>query len=412
MSKTIKYNKLNENIEQAILDCKDRNYANRLKEFLKQKPEKYTYFEDKGKYFINSFFPSIPGEAYNRLVSGMNKVSNEIRVPLQADIVVTGKCHCKCWHCFRTEYQSEDMSKEKIVDCMHQLYEMGTVNIGITGGEPMLRPDILQIIQAIPNGMEGQLYTTGLGIDEKFAKELAHTRLTRCIISLDHYDEKIVCKARNYEYAFQNAVNACKALAKVNIFTTVTLCITEELLDSEALKAYMDFAKYLAVSEVRIVMQIPQGKLKEKNISRIYGQALKFIRNMQITYNEDESYPALFNFSEFENIKYFGCSAGGSYITINNDGKVTPCVAVPLAFGSVYKEEIQNIYSRMKEYFNCSNAACYGIASGNVIRKEKLDTGIPPLSYHDSAYVAEKCKLLMKQSTIFKFCKDEGLKTI
>ncbi len=400
-----RYIKLNDDVKREMLKCSEI-VTEKLIKFFSMKNEKYTYFSSSNKFFINSFLPSISGGAWNRLLAGINGIANENkRIPLQADIVVTGKCYCKCWHCFRAEYETEDMPFEKIIDCIYQLHRMGTANIGITGGEPMLRADIMDILKSIPEGMEGQLYTTGIGIDAAFVKELEKTNVTRCIISLDHFNEEKVCLKRNNNQAFVNALNAFKLLKESNIYTTATLCVTEELLEEEFFKKYMNFTKSLGISEVRLVMQIPQGMLKEKNLGRVYGKALNFVKNIQEFYNQDESYPTVLNFSEFESFRYFGCGAGSSYITINNDGRITPCVAVPLSFGSVYEESISDIYTNMEKYFPCTNGVCYGIASGNVIKKQQITIDIPPLSYQKSIEVAQKCDIVSREAAVFKACK-------
>lgn len=224
-------------------DCLDEKNL----DFFYEKNEKYNYNTESTKSFINSFFPSIPSMAWDRMVKSISEISNyKKHVPMQADIVVTGKCHCNCWHCFRSKYVNKDeMTLENIKKCITSLYNLGTSTIGITGGEPMLRKDIYEIIKLIPKGMEGQLYTTGHNIDENFAAKLKDTNLTRCIISLDNYKEDVVCKLRNNKNAFVDALTAIKALVKYNIYTAVTVCVTEELLVDDELYKYIKFVTNL-----------------------------------------------------------------------------------------------------------------------------------------------------------------------
>lgn len=358
----IKYISVNEEISNAMTKCNNIKTAERLVSFFQKQDEKYTYDTDKSKYYINSFFPTFPSKAWERMVNGISEISNyNKRVPLQADIVVTGRCHCKCWHCFRAKHNKNDLTLDKIKEVMESLNNLGTSVVGITGGEPMLREDILEIIKAIPNEMEGHLYTTGYGITEEFAKNLKNSNITRCIISLDHYDEEIVCNSRNNENAYSDATNAVKLLAKNNIYTAVTVCINENLSDPDKLEKYFDFVKDLGASEIRIVMQIPQGKLENKNVGRIYAQNIDMVKSFKRKYNKKENFPTIVNFCEIESSNYFGCNAGANYIAINNDGYVTPCVAVPLSFGSVYENKLENIYNKMGKYFLESESLLWNI---------------------------------------------------
>ena len=73
-----------------------------VSKFIFLKDERINYNIQENRYFVNSFYPSFPSESWKRIVKGFSDIINKgIRVPIQADIVVTGKCHCKCWHCFR-----------------------------------------------------------------------------------------------------------------------------------------------------------------------------------------------------------------------------------------------------------------------------------------------------------------------
>lgn len=406
MKDAIKFITLNEDIMNAMSQVDNKPEASHLIEFFKSVNEKYTFSQSENKYFINSFFPSFPSKAWNRTIKWYTDITqNNQRSPMQADLVVTGKCHCSCWHCFRAKHNDVDLDLDTIRSCIDQLYKMGASTIGITGGEPMLRDDIVDIINLIPDGIEGQLYTTGHLIDDNFANVIKNSNVTRCIISLDHYDKKSVSDMRNYDNAFDDVLNAIEILNKHNIYTAVTVCITQKLLKQEELKKYFEFAKQLSVDEIRVIMPIPQGKLEGQNFSRLYSDAIRYIKQFKKDNANDVNSPAVVNFCELESANYLGCSAGANYISINNDGNVTPCVALPFAFGNVHDESIQDIFDKMSKYFPHSGRVCYGKISGRVLRQENIDTSITPLPISTSIQVAEKCKISNERAAFFKINK-------
>ena len=210
-------------IESVMLKSGKLDIIQKIADFFKQNPEKYTHDVLMERYFINSFFPSFPSPAWSKLAESLGKIVHGERIPFQVDMVVTGDCHCSCWHCFRAKHDNQELSSEVIKKFMAQASELGTASIGITGGEPMLREDIVDIIQSIPDGMEGQLYTTGYRVDKDFLNSVKGTNLTRVIVSLDHYDENIMCKRRGNDHAFKDALNAIEILSDQNIYTAVTL---------------------------------------------------------------------------------------------------------------------------------------------------------------------------------------------
>ncbi|MEN2777087.1 radical SAM protein [Acetivibrio clariflavus] len=398
-----RYIEMNNEIWDAMKKCDNSENVENLIEFLKNKNDKYSYNKETGKYYLNSFFPSFPGAAWNRFINGIYEVAKyNKRIPFQADITVTGKCHCKCWHCFRADHISEDLEFEKIRECIMSLYKLGTASVGITGGEPMLREDILEIIRLIPDGMEGQLYTTGHRIDETFVSKIKETNLTRCIISLDHFEESKACKLRNNPDAFKEAVHAIDLLTKNNVYTAVTVCITNDLMKQGAINKYFEFVKDLGVHEIRVILPIPQGNLEGKEVGSFYGRAMGLVKQLRREYASRKDFPTIVNFCEFESEDYFGCGAGANYISINNDGAVMPCVAVPLSYGNVYDDTLENIFENMKECFPTSDCVCFGIASGRIISKENIDTSKKPLPQKISVEIAKKCRVATERAAIFK----------
>lgn len=385
-----------------LMSTPDRNVGESLGRFLQEKGEQVTYIIEDDKYYVNSFLPSFPSEAWNRLSSSINAIgAMEKRIPIQCDIVVTGACHCACWHCFRKGYKEGNLSKEIIIEIMNSLKEMGTSTVGITGGEPMLREDILDIINLIPDGIEGQLYTTGHLIDEVFVKSLKKTNLTRCIISLDHFDSHQAGELRMYKDAHSEAVSAINLMVKNGIYTAVTMCVTENLLENNGIEDYFEFLKDIGVHEIRVVMQIPQGAIKEKKVGRIYGTAIRHVRRLRKAYREKTGYPVVVNFCEIESSNYFGCGAGVNYISINNDGALTPCVAVPLGFGNVYDSPLKELFMDMEAYFPTTNGSCYGIASSSIMNKNDIAKNNKPFNHEASIDVAKQCNFKNEQASIF-----------
>ena len=407
MSRNYVYTELTNAIEQAMLVGGLESESTQISHFIAEHGERFHFDPEKERYFINSFYPSFPGKAWERFVQGGYKmVSQNTRIPIQADIVVTGRCHCHCWHCFRIKDQKTDLTLREIHGIMSDLYDMGTATVGITGGEPMLRDDICDIIKLIPDGIEGQLYTTGHKITLDFAKFLSNTHITRVIISLDHYQENTANSMRNYSNAFAEAENAIRCLVKAGVYTAVTVCITERLLNRSALKCYFDHVCKLSPDEIRVILPIPQGNLEGKSVTRLYSQAIDFIKDIKREFATKKNYPGVVNFCEFESASYMGCSAGANYISINNDGLVTPCVAVPLSFGNIRENSLKKIFKDMERYFPKSGRVCYGKTSGRVMTRSKVDTTITPLNPEVSKKIASMCTASSHRAALFDcFCK-------
>ncbi|BDU51597.1 radical SAM/SPASM domain-containing protein [Haliovirga abyssi] len=356
------------------------------------KVQKFTEDLVHNRTYVNCMFPSFPGRAWDRFFEGTYRVSKGENVPLWMDIVVTGRCHCNCWHCFRSSYKDNgDLEIEVIKRTIDEAYEAGTTVIGITGGEPMLRDDILDILKLIPDGMEGLFYTTGYKIDNSFAKKLSKTNVTRCLISLDHYDEKIVNTMRGYPKAYEMTMTAIKALKEANIYTGVTLCVTDDLCDREVFYKYINFVRELGADEIRVILPIPQGNLEGKNYKRLYINAMKWTREIHEKSLKNPNYPNILLFSQLESHNFIGCGAGYTYVTINNDGALTPCVCVPLTFGNVKEDGFISAYSKINSLFKGTGKTCYGKRVSKAMKEEIKDGMLAPYNEEVSKKIANKC---------------------
>ncbi|MBC1225815.1 GTP 3',8-cyclase MoaA [Listeria booriae] len=111
-------------------------------------------------------------------------------------ISVTDRCNLRCVYCMPEEGMTflpheEVLSKDEIIDFMKIMVGYGIKKVRITGGEPLLRTDIVDIIaglSAIPE-IEDIAVTTNAMYLVKKAEALKEAGLTRVNISLDSLQE-------------------------------------------------------------------------------------------------------------------------------------------------------------------------------------------------------------------------------
>ena len=106
-------------------------------------------------------------------------------------ISLTPKCNLNCMYC-HAEGEVEPgslMSAEDIREIMRvaKLFEMRSIKF--TGGEPLMRDDLVEIVSMVPDGMEASMTTNGT-ILEDVAQDLKDAGLSRVNISLDSLKPK------------------------------------------------------------------------------------------------------------------------------------------------------------------------------------------------------------------------------
>ena len=78
---------------------------------------------------------------------------------------ITGRCNYRCQHCFMSapEARYGELSHAAVLDIARQIGECGVPRVSLTGGEPLLRPDFLDIVAELTRQDVAitQLYTNG-----------------------------------------------------------------------------------------------------------------------------------------------------------------------------------------------------------------------------------------------------------
>ncbi|MRR38014.1 hypothetical protein EG829_25870 [bacterium] len=137
-------------------------------------------------------------------------------------------------------------------------------------------------------------------------------------------------------------------------------------------------------------------------------KAGQIVRKVKEDTRDDEDVPNILSLSEFESSSCFGCGAGSSYISVNNNGQVVPCVAVPLSLGSIHDTDLKDIYSAMGACFGSPGATCLGRHLGKVMRREGYSSETHPYPCSDSWRLASLCAGRSNQADLFKHLNGKG----
>jgi len=101
-------------------------------------------------------------------------------------ISLTPKCNLKCIYCHREGEikPAAELSKEEIAEILRVAAKFEIRSVKFTGGEPLLRPDIIDIIRSVPKTMESSMTTNGTLL-ARLAQPLKDAGLKRVNVSID-----------------------------------------------------------------------------------------------------------------------------------------------------------------------------------------------------------------------------------
>lgn len=102
---------------------------------------------------------------------------------------ITGKCNFRCSHCYSnssSDCRDEELSLEEVKAIIDEFASIKVPVILLSGGEPLMRTDIFEIIEyAKSKGIKSSLSTNGSLIDDEAAKKLRKLNMGYVGISLD-----------------------------------------------------------------------------------------------------------------------------------------------------------------------------------------------------------------------------------
>jgi MoaA/NifB/PqqE/SkfB family radical SAM enzyme len=331
--------------------------------------ERVLEFQD--QYVVNSWVPPIPSEAFLTFIrGGLSKETlfsdlayTRRSAPLSAHLCITARCMYRCAHCgATTPDRRAELTKQQWIGVMAQLQDLGVAYIGISGGEPLLRDDLEEILASIDQRSTTLMFTNGYGYTLPRARAIKDAGLFYSAISLDSpYPEEHNAVRRHAE-AFDRAIAAIHNSREAGLYTMISSVVFRRDLTGPRLDDLYQLAKEHGVYEVRVHQPIPRGALTDSETAeQIVWKTEDVDRwfDMQEAANQADHGLKVSSFPYTEGPRKFGCNAGRLHLYISATGDVWPCDFIPMTFGNVLEEDIGAIYRRMQAAMGIPRRRCW-----------------------------------------------------
>lgn len=276
-------------------------------------------------------------------------------VPLIMSWNVTRECNMKCSHCYINasgKKLDNELNTDEAKKVMDQIYQVSRPLLILSGGEPLLRPDIYELIKyGSKIGLKMGLGSNGSLIDEAAARKLKAAGVATVSISLDSNIPEQHDEFRGVAGAWQKAVNACKALRKNGMLVQVNTTLTQQ--NYSQIDDIMTLAESIGVENFHLFFLVPTGRgTKLTDISpRQYEEmiAKTFAKTANHTLNVRPSCaPQFMRIARGMGLDMRqwirGCIAGMYYCRIYPNGDVTPCPYLPVKLGNITEKSFKEIW--------------------------------------------------------------------
>ncbi|MDR0493132.1 MAG: radical SAM protein [Nitrososphaerota archaeon] len=308
-------------------------------------------------------------EYYLKLAYSPQAQKTERFVPLVMSWNVTRECNLKCSHCYLNADEkklSNELSTQEGKQLMDQIHEVSRPLLVLSGGEPMLRPDIFELIEyGAKKGIKMGLGSNGYLIDDAVAKKLKTSGIATVSISLDSHIPAQHDEFRGVDNAWERAVNACKSLRKNNVLVQVNTTLTHE--NYNQIDDIMSLAESIGVENFHLFFLVPTGRgtkltdispqKYENMITTTFAKVHRHRLNVR-----PSCAPQFMRIAQGMNMDMRqwirGCIAGMYYCRIYPNGDVTPCPYIPIKLGNVREQSFKDIWFNSEIFKNLRNPNC------------------------------------------------------
>lgn len=270
---------------------------------------------------------------------------------------VTDRCNLRCRHCYASAGElssNNELTTDEYFRLIDQLSLISDINLCtpiITGGEPLLRDDILEIVDYILSKYEKTvIVTNGLLINSSLIKEFEKRPNLMFQISLDGAHKKTHEDIRG-KNTFEHLLSNIRKMTDRNIKVSLSPLCSSKFIDE--IDEYFDLAKNLNVQNIQFQpVQYIGRALKNSDIHR--SDSKKLIKKIFHYYFKENYHSLISSGLESKSIihvrnlnKLNSCGTGHGTMYIASNGDVFSCPNmkhIDYKIGNVLEKNIEEMY--------------------------------------------------------------------
>jgi len=264
------------------------------------------------------------------------------------------------------------MTLDQLQLAIADVQAMGTSVIGFTGGEPLLRKDLEDIIASVDERSMPIMFTTGYQLTIERIRRLKEAGLMIPVLSLDHYTADKHDAGRRTKGIFKQTLEAIRMFKEEGFYVAVSFVPDKKLVDDrEELFKVIEFFRELGINDMRLTSPILSGHLTARPEEKLSPENVATIFEVQKLCTRTPGYPGVFAYDYFESALFYGCGAGYNYMFIDSQGNLCPCDFTMMSFGNILQRPILEIWEETSRHFCVPGCTCYANKSNDVIARNR-----------------------------------------
>ncbi len=273
--------------------------------------------------------------------------------PVLSEIAVTYRCNLNCEFCYVGHKNYPELETSDLKKIIFKIYNEANVpSVSFTGGEPLLRKDIIGLIEyAHKIGLWTNLITNGTLLERDVVKSLKKSGLNSAQVSLEGPDKGIHDAITGIDGAFEKTIKGIKNLLEQGIPVHTNTTVSRHNL--QHLEEIVLLVKSLGLKRLSMNLVIPCGTAENrKDLWVSYSEIGRYI--LKVKYLAEREDIKFLWYSPvpmcvFNPIAYGlgnkSCAAITGLLSVDPMGNVLPCSSWREPVGSLLKKSFKEIWN-------------------------------------------------------------------
>ncbi len=271
------------------------------------------------------------------IYSKVKEQATQRHIPFSAHLELVKRCPLHCTHCYLKDVPVErhkELSTAEWIRIIDELRSLGTFHVTVTGGEPFIRTDIMDILRAIrERHMALSILSSGFGISTYMAEEIADLfplAWQTSIYGNEEYHDTLT----KTPGSFQSMMRTATLLKQRGISVRLSAVITKP-----AIK-HINFIKELCDSHGFIL------SFSTLLMPTLTGTELPSY--LQLTAEERKLVMKQTQISPPSRPAHYPCNAARSVVAVDHTGNILPCIEWRQSAGSAAKQSVASIWNNSR----------------------------------------------------------------
>jgi MoaA/NifB/PqqE/SkfB family radical SAM enzyme len=268
---------------------------------------------------------------------------------------ITQRCMNNCIYCssYSNRNSKHEIQLDKIKSIIDECKELGFTHINLSGGEPFLHKDIVEIVKYINSkGLHIDIYSSGivqykgnyldsihqttLSIIQPYINNIIFNVQT---LKPNKYN-RIVNESHSIELLFKSIKNS------ISVDINIEINFVPMKLNKDELPYIIENLKSLRINKINILKLVEQGRVKDNKDIILSGKETDNI----IEYIKQKNDNNIRLGDSFTSCNCSTCNAGKNKLVIRYDGQVLPCERFKEITNenNIYNMSLNEIYNQIR----------------------------------------------------------------